>query len=98
MKYAILNVVVLLALVAALMVARVRVPWRVAGWVVAAILLLTLVFDNIIIGAGIVAYDPQFISGPKLLLAPIEDFAYAIAAVLLVALLWEKELQDAKHS
>jgi lycopene cyclase domain-containing protein len=98
MKYVLLNVVVLVALAVALCVARVRIPWRVAGWVVVAMLLLTLVFDNAIIGAGIVAYDPQFISGVKAWLAPIEDFAYTIAAVMVVALLWEREVSYANNS
>jgi lycopene cyclase domain-containing protein len=97
MKYVILNVVVLAALIAALVVARVRVPWRVAGWVTAVLLLLTLMFDNAIIGAGIVAYNPEFISGVMLWLAPIEDFAYSIAAVMIVALLWERELHHADN-
>jgi lycopene cyclase domain-containing protein len=92
MKYVILNVVVLLALAAALIFAKVRVPWRSAALVLAVLLLLTLIFDNVIIGAGIVAYDPQFISGITLWFAPIEDFAYSVAAVMLVALLWEREI------
>lgn len=92
MKYAILNIAVLLALTAALVVAKVRVPWRTAALVLSVLLLLTLIFDNVIIGAGIVAYDPQFISGVKVWFAPIEDFAYSVAAVMLVALLWEREI------
>lgn len=97
MKYVILNVAVLVALMFALVVAQVRLPWRVAGWVLAILLLLTLIFDNAIIGAGIVAYNPDFISGVMLWLAPIEDFAYSIAAVMIVALLWERELQHADN-
>jgi lycopene cyclase domain-containing protein len=98
MKYVILNVVVLLALIAALVVAKVRVPWRVAAIVLAVLLSLTLIFDNVIIGAGLVAYDPQFISGVTLWLAPIEDFAYSVAAVMIVALLWERGLPHADNS
>lgn len=98
MKYVVLNIVVLASLAIAIWVSKVRMPWRVAGLALAALLLLTLVFDNLIIGAGLVAYDPQFISGVKVWLAPIEDFAYTIAAIMVVALLWEKGLQDAEHS
>jgi lycopene cyclase domain-containing protein len=43
----------------------------------------TAIFDNAIIGFGLVAYDESKITGIKIGLAPIEDFAYAIAAVLL---------------
>lgn len=55
---------------------------------VAVILLATAIFDNVIIGTGIVAYDPARISGVRVGLAPIEDFAYAIAAAVLLPSLW----------
>lgn len=47
-------------------------------------LLLTLVFDNLIIGTGIVDYDPEKISGVRLGVAPIEDFAYTLVALVLI--------------
>ena len=45
---------------------------------------LSFVFDNLIIWAGIVAYDPEKISGIKIGIAPIEDFSYTVVAVILV--------------
>jgi lycopene cyclase domain-containing protein len=51
-------------------------------------LLLTAVFDNLMIGAGLFSYDPEHISGLFLGLAPIEDFAYPLAAALLLPALW----------
>lgn len=53
-----------------------------------AMLVMTAVFDNLIIGTGIVAYDEAKILGLKVLLAPIEDFAYTIAGMLLVPAIW----------
>lgn len=53
-----------------------------------AMLLLTAVFDSIIIWAGIVGYDPQKILGLYVGFAPIEDFFYAILAVIIVPALW----------
>jgi lycopene cyclase domain-containing protein len=53
-----------------------------------ALLAFTAVFDNLIIGAGIVAYDPAKISGIYIGIAPIEDFAYSVAAVLVLPTLW----------
>lgn len=47
-------------------------------------LLMTLVFDNVIIGSGIVDYDYSKTSGIRLFLAPIEDFAYTLVALVLV--------------
>ena len=45
---------------------------------------LTAIFDNVIIGTGIVAYDDDLLLGSKILYAPIEDFAYTAVAVVLV--------------
>ncbi|MBD7995554.1 lycopene cyclase domain-containing protein [Arthrobacter sp. Sa2CUA1] len=53
------------------------------------LLLLTAVFDNLMIAAGLFGYNPDRISGAFLGLAPLEDFAYPLAAVLLLPALWE---------
>jgi len=68
-----------------------------------AVLLLTAIFDNVMIGVGLVAYDPAHTSGLRLGLAPVEDFAYPIAAVLLLPALWtvlpgRRDPVDAGHS
>jgi lycopene cyclase domain-containing protein len=52
------------------------------------LLVMTAIFDNAIIGAGIVAYDTSKISGVMIWLAPIEDFAYTVAAALLIPSVW----------
>ncbi|MEO6110016.1 MAG: lycopene cyclase domain-containing protein [Candidatus Saccharimonadales bacterium] len=60
-------------------------------WILlAAVLLLTAVFDPIIIALHIVAYDPTNILGIYWFGAPIEDFFYALYAVLLIPLAWQK--------
>lgn len=52
-------------------------------WIVLAIMLgLTLVFDQLLTGIPLVLYDESLISGMRLWHAPIEDFAYTIAAVI----------------
>ena len=53
----------------------------------AILMLMTAVFDNLIILAKIVSYDESKISGVKLFVAPIEDFAYTLVLVPLIALL-----------
>ena len=50
----------------------------------AVMLTLTAIFDNVIIGTGIVAYDAEKISGLKMGAAPVEDFAYTLLAIILV--------------
>ena len=52
------------------------------------LLVLTAVFDNIMIGIGLVGYDRQLISGVFIGRAPIEDFAYTVAAVVLLPSVW----------
>ena len=52
-------------------------------------LVLTAVFDNLIILAGIVAYDETKLLGINVGAVPIEDFAYTVVAVLLVPAIWK---------
>lgn len=54
----------------------------------AVMLLITAIFDNVIIATGIVAYDEAKISGIKIGVAPIEDFAYTVVALLVVPTLF----------
>jgi lycopene cyclase domain-containing protein len=54
----------------------------------AVLLVLTGIFDNVIVGLGIVSYDNAKITGALIGVAPIEDFAYAIAAVFALPALW----------
>ncbi|GAA1515384.1 lycopene cyclase domain-containing protein [Agromyces terreus] len=45
---------------------------------------LTAVFDSVMIAAGLFGYADGTRLGPTVWLAPVEDFAYPLAAVLLV--------------
>lgn len=53
-----------------------------------ALLVLTAVFDNIMIATGFFSYTPEKILGIYIGLAPIEDFMYAVLAAILVPVLW----------
>lgn len=67
--------------------ARPHVPaLLVAG---AVMLALTAVFDNVLVGVGLVGYDPDLILGWRIGVAPVEDFAYTVAALLLLPSVWE---------
>jgi lycopene cyclase domain-containing protein len=85
----------LTAFVALNLVSR-KSPWRAIGITMLWMLLVTLVFDNIIIGLEIVGYDSSKISGILLGLAPIEDFAYTVVAVLAVGIIWTKMTKEKK--
>lgn len=52
------------------------------------LMVATAIFDNLIVGFGIVAYDTAKISGLYVGVVPIEDFCYSIAAVWLVPAIW----------
>jgi lycopene cyclase domain-containing protein len=52
------------------------------------VLALTAAFDNVMIGAGLVDYDPGSISGLLVGAAPLEDFAYPLAGLVLLPSLW----------
>lgn len=94
--YLILNVV-FLAIIVFLLVQNYTRPSR-AWYITLAILLgLTLVFDNVIIIAGIVGYDPAKLLGIYLGKAPIEDFFYAILVVIIVPVLWKRVGSSAKR-
>ena len=41
--------------------------------------MLTAVFDNVMIAVGLVTYPAEHLSGLRIGLAPLEDFAYALA-------------------
>lgn len=89
--YWLLNLVFLaiVALVAAATVGARRAPrWRAVALAAIPLVILTAVFDNVLVGVGIVAYSPDRISGVHLGVAPLEDFAYPIAAVVLLPCLW----------
>ncbi len=60
------------------------INWKVLFPAAIFMLLMTLVFDNLIIGSGIVDYDYSKTSEIRLFLAPIEDFAYTLVALVLV--------------
>jgi len=55
---------------------------------VGVLVVATAVFDSVIVGTGIVGYAPARILGVRIGAAPIEDFAYPIAAGLALPALW----------
>lgn len=61
--------------------------------VMIAMLILTLIFDNLIIALKIVAYDELKLLGVKLFKAPIEDFFYTVVAVLLMPVIFNRLLK-----
>jgi len=96
MTYLALNLIFMLIACITLNLFSRKSPWRAIGFTMLWMLLVTLVFDNIIIGLEIVGYDKTKISGILLGLAPIEDFAYTVVAVLAVSIIWTKLTKEKK--
>lgn len=84
MSYPVLTVIVLGVFAIYSLVMRRWINWKVMVPSAVFMLLMTLIFDNLIIGSGIVDYDFSKTSGIRLFLAPIEDFAYTLVALVLV--------------
>jgi lycopene cyclase domain-containing protein len=81
-----LGVVALVAAAAGL--SRRRPRWRAVGLGAIPLVALTLVFDNVIVGTGVVAYDDARISGIRIGVMPVEDLSYALVAIVLLPSLW----------
>ena len=89
MTYVLLSVVVLTVLTVGCLPVLRRLPHRPLLLTALVLLTLTVIFDNLIVGLDIVGYDEALIWGVRIPIAPIEDLAYAVGAVLLVPTLWE---------
>ena len=68
--------------------AKRRQLW-VLGTVTVSVLILTIIFDNLMIWAGLVGYDDDKRVGWQLGQVPVEDLFYAIFVTLLVPALWK---------
>lgn len=62
-----------------------------AGYATTTIVLvvLTAIFDNVMMAAGFFDYGQEQISGLRFILMPVEDFFYPVAAALLIAGIWQ---------
>jgi lycopene cyclase domain-containing protein len=83
---------IFLAIVAVVALAAIlsrRAPrWLSIALALGILLIFTAIFDNVLIGLGFVGYDRALISGAFIGRAPLEDFAYTIAAAILLPSLW----------
>jgi lycopene cyclase domain-containing protein len=85
--YLTLNIIVM-AVSIALLYKWLRRPTKACIATLAGLLILTAVFDNVIIGLDIVRYDTAKILGIYIGLAPIEDFMYPLLAVIMIPVVW----------
>ncbi len=92
MSYAFI-VLVVLGIAAAIAVASLllgaRISWVAASLSAVVLFISTGIFDNLMIGVGLFAYNEDTLLRLYVGSAPIEDFAYPLAAVLALPALWE---------
>ncbi len=88
MTYWGLNAIFLAVILVVGLLALRRLRWPAIGLTAAVLLVMTAVFDNIMISVGLVAYNESLISGAFIGVAPLEDFAYAVAAIIGLPSLW----------
>lgn len=86
--YLILNLVFLAVVLVAIRFKpdRIKKPFVVT---LLALIALTALFDNLIISFDIVGYDVTKILNLYIGIAPVEDFFYAILAVILIPIVWD---------
>lgn len=55
-----------------------------SGVAAVVLVILTAIFDNLMIAVGLFTYPPEHLSGLRIGLAPLEDFSYPICAAFFV--------------
>lgn len=93
MSYATLNMLFLAAVCTVTVVLTRRAGvgvrwWTSVGLIMVALLVLTVIFDSIIIMTDMVRYDESLLVGVTIWHTPIEDLAWPVAAALLLPALW----------
>ena len=66
-----------------------RIPLRPTVLAGAALVVLTLVFDNLMIAAGLFTYADAHISGVRIGLVPLEDLSYPLALAIALPGVWQ---------
>lgn len=98
MTYILLNTLVLSASIAFLAVARKLIWTSAMARTLTVLIIATAIFDSIIVGVGIVAYDEAKILGLRVIRAPIEDFFYTLLAGIIIPTVWHWRRDNDRQS
>lgn len=94
MTYLLLNIIFLFIVMSILVLSR-KLRWNSAmTWTMIVLIVATAIFDSLIVGVEIVAYDEAKILGLRVGQAPIEDFFYAILAGIIIPTIWNWRLSN----
>jgi lycopene cyclase domain-containing protein len=63
--------------------------WSATALVAVVLFVLTAAFDSMMIAADLFRYDTGSLTGLRVFLVPVEDFAWPLVAVLVLPALWE---------
>lgn len=85
--YLILNILFIVAIILFLRIPVSR-PGRKILIVTGLLLGMTIIFDSLIVGMGIVGYDTAKTLSVYIGAAPIEDLFYSVLAVIVIPYLW----------
>ncbi len=88
--YLVVNGVFLLASIVLLLLLKAKLPAKSIIITIIGLIVLTALFDNILIGTDIVHYNQSHTLNVYIGRIPIEDFAYPVVAAVIVASLWER--------
>ncbi|ALJ18448.1 prenyltransferase [Microbacterium sp. No. 7] len=83
-----LIVALLVGMVLAGRAGRPGVRWAAVAITIGALIVLTAVFDSLMIALDLFHYAPEHTSGVVIGRAPVEDFAYPLAIAVLLPALW----------
>ncbi len=89
-RYALLNIIFLVVTVLVVKLSRVELSAKPIIKTIVVLVVLTAIFDSIIIALNLVSYDLRYILGFYIGRVPLEDFAYTVVAGLIVPVLWER--------
>lgn len=88
-RYIILNLAVLSAISVLLIFSNTKINLRRFIKTAAVLVIMTIVFDNIMISLNLFEYNTNYILGLYIGKAPVEDFVYSIVAAIIVPFVWE---------
>ena len=89
MNYGDLNLIFLAVALLAVLILRSRYQCLASSAVLLPMVVLTAIFDNLIVLSKIVGYDSSKLLGISVGVVPIEDFAYTIVAAVLIPTIWK---------
>jgi len=75
-----------------------RIPWRPTLLATVVLVVLTLIFDNVMIASGLFTYADAHISGVLIGLVPIEDLSYPLALAIALPGVWQLIPAKERHA